>query len=131
MKLNESKFTKTDDGLICFTGRESLGIRVYLNPEIVDDDGDMQYTLWMIGKIGRIIHEGPSGMAKMYLEDDGKEAAKVMAFDPMAVAKVHGIKHCFEMCPACNVVQKAFVNCEGSNLTCHLCGMTWNYQGRW
>jgi len=115
--------------MISFNGRAALGITAVLCPDLPNGDGEMLYTLWIVGEKGRIFYATGDGKAKTFYEQEGMAAAKRIAFDPVLSAKVQGIKHCFETCPQCKFAQKCLVDADASTLTCHLCNTTWNYQG--
>lgn len=127
MKTNP--FSKNDDGMISFRGRAALGITTVLFPNLADSDGEMMYTLWIVGEKGRVFYADPDGKPKTFYEDEGKEAAKRMAYDPVLVAKVQGIKYCFETCPRCKFAQKCLVDAVAETLTCLACNTPWSYQG--
>lgn len=124
-----SQFSKNDGGMISFNGRAALGITVVLFPNLADTHGDMLYTLWIVGEKGRVFYATIDGKPKTFYEEEGMNAAKQMAFDPILVAKVQGIEHCFETCPRCKFAQKCLVDAEAETLSCLACNKTWIYQG--
>ena len=124
-----SQFSKNDGGMISFNGRAALGITAVLCPTLADSDGEMLYTLWIVGEKGRVFYANTDGTPKTFYEDEGLVAAKQIVFDPILVAKVQGIEHCFETCPRCKFAQKCLVDAVAETLSCLACNKTWIYQG--
>ncbi len=117
------------DGILIYGKRKTLGIKVWLSPEGENEDGDMFYSIWMSGKLGKHIPFETSGEIAKLSEHPAKMKAEVFAFDPIAIAKCHGIESSFQKCPRCNKVQKVTVHLSTEDaipdiLECLVCNMT-------
>lgn len=115
------------DGRIIYGKRKTLGIRVWLSPEGEDADGVMCYSIWMSGKLSRRVALRMNGEIVVLSENPAKMKAEVFAFDPIAIAKCHGVTTGFQSCPRCKKLQKVNVLLtsdadEKDRLECTFCG---------
>lgn len=123
----------TPDGKIVYGKRKILGIKVWLAPEGEDDDGEMFYSIWMQGKLNRRVPLKMNNEIAILTEHPAKMKAETFAFDPIAIAKCHGIMASFQKCPRCNKVQKVNVILSDNEavpdmLECKICSMSFQYK---
>ena len=122
----------TPDGKIIFGKRKILGIKVWLTPEREDDDGSIFYSIWMQGKLNRRVPLKMNNEIVILTEHPAKMKAEIFAFDPIAIAKCHGVMVSFQKCPRCNKVQKVRVILSAHEevpevLECQICAMSFQY----
>lgn len=125
-------FTEPDGSLV-YVKRKTLGIKVWLSPESIDDDGETFYSIWMSGKLGNKLALKMNGETAVMTEQPAKLKAESFAFDPIAIAKCHGTIASFQQCPRCNKVQKVrvFLSTEDAIpdiLECAICDMPFQYK---
>lgn len=121
------------DGKIIYGRRKILGIKVWLTPEREDDDGSIFYSIWMQGKLSRRVPLKMNNEIAVLTEHPAKLKAEIFAFDPIAIAKCHGIMDGFQKCPRCNKVQKVRVllsikESTPDMLECTICSMSFQYK---
>lgn len=121
------------DGTLIYGKRKILGIKVWLSPEREDDDGETFYSIWMSGKLGIKLALKMNGETAILTEQPAKLKAEVFAFDPIAIAKCHGMMDGFQKCPRCNKVQKVRVVLSAHEevpdmLECTICSMSFQYK---
>jgi len=124
---------EAEDGSIIYGKRKILGIKVWLSPEGKDDDGSMFYSIWMSGKLNRRVPLRASGEMVIVTEHPAKMKAEIFAFDPIAIAKCHGMLDSFQKCPRCNKVQKIRVVLSTDDevpnmLECTFCNAPFQYK---
>lgn len=115
------------DGTIIYGKRKTLGIRIWLSPEGENVDGEMFYSIWMEGRLSRRIPFKMNEEIAILSENPAKMKAELFAFDPIAVARCHGVMTSFQQCPRCNKLQKvkvllAMIDDEKDRLECTFCG---------
>ncbi len=120
------------DGSIVYGKRKILGIKVWLSPEGKDDDGSTFYSIWMSGKLSRRVAFTMNGEIAELTEHPAKMKAEMFAFDPIAIAKCHGMLDGFQKCPRCNKVQKIRIVLSIDDevpdmLECKICAMSFRY----
>lgn len=120
------------DGSLVYVKRKTLGIKVWLSPESKDDDGETFYSIWMSGKLGNRLALKMNGEMAVMTEQPAKLKAEGFAFDPIAIAKCHGVITSFQQCPRCNRVQKVRVLLSTEDaipdiLECTICDMSFQY----
>ena len=123
---------EAEDGSIIYGKRKILGIKVWLSPAREDDDGSTFYSIWMSGKLSRRVAFTVSGEIAELTEHPAKMKAEIFAFDPIAIAKCHGMLDGFQKCPRCNKVQKIKVILSAHEavpdmLECQICAMSFQY----
>ncbi len=120
------------DGTIIFGRRKILGIKVWLAPEREDDDGSTFYSIWMQGNLSKRVPLKMNNEIAVLTEHPAKLKAEVFAFDPIAIAKCHGVTVSFQHCPRCKKVQKVRVVLSAHEavpdvLECTICSMSFQY----
>lgn len=114
------------DGSLVYGKRKTLGIKVWLSPEGEDVDDEMLYSIWMTGKLHIRVPFKMNGEIAKFSENPAKLKAELFAFDPIAIARCHGVTDAFRRCPRCEKVQKvkvllSTIEEEADSLECTIC----------